>query len=115
MIPVLLLLASTGLIYLFRFQLEPLLHADLMKVEAPAGSPVLQSFASQEVAVQRAFPDATVMSMTEPRDPGRSTVFSLVDADGSARDVYVDPYSSEVLGSLNPDTTALGHRRPAAR
>ena len=33
-VPVLLVLAVTGLIYLFRFQLEPLLHADLMKVDA---------------------------------------------------------------------------------
>ncbi len=30
-VPVLLLLAGTGLIYLFRFQLEPLLHPELAK------------------------------------------------------------------------------------
>ena len=35
--PVLLILAVTGLIYLFRFQLEPLIHADLMMVSAPLG------------------------------------------------------------------------------
>ena len=34
-IPVLLVLASTGLIYLFRFQIEPLVNADLMRVEVP--------------------------------------------------------------------------------
>ena len=31
-VPILLVLAITGLIYLFRFQLEPLLHGDLMHV-----------------------------------------------------------------------------------
>ena len=35
-IPVLLILATTGLIYLFRFQLEPMLHPSLMKAEQPA-------------------------------------------------------------------------------
>ena len=36
--PILLVLATTGLIYLLRFQLEPLMHADVMKVEQPAGT-----------------------------------------------------------------------------
>ena len=36
-VPVLLMLAATGLIYLFRFQLEPMLHADLMTVDVPSG------------------------------------------------------------------------------
>ena len=36
-IPVVLVLAVTGLIYLFRFQLEPALHSDLMKVQQPPG------------------------------------------------------------------------------
>ena len=35
--PVLLLLASTGLIYLFRFQLEPLLHPSLYDVDTTEG------------------------------------------------------------------------------
>lgn len=106
-IPILLVLATTGLIYLFRFQLEPLLHADLMKVSQPANV-VAQPYAGQERAVERAFPDATVVSMTEPKDAGRSTVFSVSEADGSVRDVYVDPYGAKVLGSLNPDTTLSG-------
>ena len=28
--------------------------------------------------------------------------------DGSSRDAYVDPWTGEVLGSLNPDTTLSG-------
>ena len=40
-IPVLAVLATTGLIYLFRFQLEPALHPDLMRIAAPAaGQPI---------------------------------------------------------------------------
>ena len=106
-IPILLVLATTGLVYLFRFQLEPLLHADLMKVDVPADV-VAQPYAAQERAVERALPDATVVSMSEPKEPGRTTVFSVTRADGTTRDVYVNPYGAKVLGSLNPDTTLSG-------
>ncbi len=106
-IPVLLVLATTGLIYLFRFQIEPLLHADLMKVDVPRDV-VSQPYAAQARAVETAYPDATVVSMTEPAEAGRSTVFSVTLPDGSPRDVYVNPYGAEVLGSLNPDDTLSG-------
>ncbi|GAA1676631.1 PepSY domain-containing protein [Kribbella yunnanensis] len=105
-IPMLLILAGTGLIYLFRFQIEPMLHADLMKVQQPAGL-VAQPYSSQLDEVRQAFPDATVVSMTEPSAPNRSTVFS-VDTEAGPRDVFVDPYEGKVLGALNPDTTLSG-------
>ena len=107
-VPILLMLAVTGLIYLFRFQLEPLLHADLMKVDPEGGTGQLQPYSTQEALVIQAYPDAEIVSMAEPREEGRSTVFSVVTGDGEARDVYVDPYTPEVLGSMNPDTTLSG-------
>lgn len=106
-IPIMLVLATTGLIYLFRFQIEPLVNADLMKVDVPSGI-VAQPYAAQERAVEQAYPDATLVSMTEPSAPDRSTVFSVALADGSPRDVYVNPYGAKVLGDLNPDNTISG-------
>ncbi|WP_433003405.1 PepSY-associated TM helix domain-containing protein [Kribbella sp. CA-294648] len=105
-IPVVVLLATTGLIYLFRFQIEPALHADVMKVEQPAGLRA-QPYAAQVDAVAQSFREATIVSMTEPSGPDRSTVFS-VDTAAGPRDVFVDPYEAVVLGSLNPDTTLSG-------
>ncbi len=107
-IPVLVVFAVTGLIYLFRFQLEPLMHAQQMLVEQPAGTDIRQPYAGQLKAVEKAHPDATVVSMAEPRSEDRSTVFSVTDEDGSAREVFVDPWTAEVLGDLNPDTTLSG-------
>nr|WP_196792081.1 PepSY domain-containing protein [Motilibacter deserti] len=109
-IPVVFLLSVTGLIYLLRFETEPLLHSDLMKVSAPAGvtDPLQQPYAAQLSAVERAYPDATVISMAEPREEGRSTVFSIETADGAGRDVFVDPWDAQVLGDLDPDTTLSG-------
>lgn len=106
-VPVLLVLATTGLIYLFRFQLEPLLHPHLMQVEQRPGT-VAQPYSAQLAAVEDAYPDAEVVSMAEPRADDRPTVFSVVGPDGTGRDVYVDPYTPEVLGSMDPDTTLSG-------
>jgi len=115
-VPVLLLLSVTGLIYLFRFQLEPLLHPDLMRVDVPAEATLpggalstgkTAGFQLDQVAA--AYPDATVVSMTEPLEADDPTRFSLVLEDGSARDAFVDPWTGEVLGSLDPDTTVSGY------
>ena len=111
-IPVLAMLAVTGLIYLFRFQLEPALHPNLMRVEAPAGAP-LQSYNNQLDALETALQaqgrgDATVASVTEPLTPTDPTRFTVVLADESTRDYFVDPYTATVLGFLNPDTTLSG-------
>lgn len=109
-LPILLMLATTGLIYLFRFQVEPLLHPDLMKVEAPAAAtgPATQGFALQLDAVQDRYPDATPISMTEPLAADEPTRFSVELADGGVRDVFVNPWTTEVLGDLNPDRTLSG-------
>ena len=108
-IPFLLMLSVTGLIYLLRFQIEPGLHQNLMMVKAPApAGEVAESYAAQQRAVDAAYPQAVVSSMTEPREPDRSTVFSITTADGSVRDVFVDPWTARVLGDLNPDITLSG-------
>lgn len=104
-VPVLLLLATTGLIYLFRFQLEPLMHADLMKVD-PSG--LSQPYSTQLSAVEQAYPGSTAVSIAEPREADRATIVSITTADGAGRDVFVDPYRVEVLGSIDPDTTLSG-------
>ena len=107
-VPVLLVLATTGLIYLFRFQLEPLLNPDLLNAERPSPSTIQQPYSAQLAAVEREYPDVEVLSMAEPREEGRPTVFSVVTAEGEGRDVYVNPYGAEVLGEQDPDGTLSG-------
>ncbi len=106
-IPVLLTLAITGLIYLFRFQIEPLVHGDLMRVDPPSGQ-FAQPYETQRESVATAHPGATVVSMTEPSGPRESTRFTIATPAGQTRDVFVDPYDARVLGSLDPDTTISG-------
>lgn len=114
-VPVLLVLASTGLVYLLRFQIEPVLHADLMKVEVPAGAQRL-SYDEQAAAVLKEYPDGRIAAVLEPSGPDRSTDFSVSTTPASGgddvvREVYVDPYTAEVLGDLDPATTVSGYAR----
>ena len=112
-VPVLAVLAVTGLIYLFRFQVEPVLHPTLMRVE-PAVDGFLMPYAVQQQKVVEALgtdPElagAALVSVTEPAGPTSSTRFSLEMPDGSTRDVFVDPYDARVLGALDPDATLSG-------
>ncbi|MBO9524363.1 MAG: PepSY domain-containing protein [Nocardioidaceae bacterium] len=108
-IPVFALLAATGLIYLFRFQLEPMLHADVMRADQPAGERYQQPVSAQLAAVEKAYPEAEVTLVREGRDRDDSTAFSITREDGSTTDVFVDPWRAKVLGSLNPDTTLSGY------
>lgn len=111
-VPVLALLAVTGLIYLFRFQLEPALHPDLMHVDPRPGVSAAAFDDQREVVEQALDRDgpagAYVASMTEPRDATSPTRFTVTLPDESSRDYFVDPFRLEVLGSLDPDTTLSG-------
>ncbi|MGG5258102.1 PepSY-associated TM helix domain-containing protein [Phycicoccus avicenniae] len=106
-IPTVLLLAVTGLVYLFRFQIEPLVHGDLLRVSAPAGATPV-GYDEQLTAVREARPDDTVVSLTEPAAPDQSTRVTVSTPDDATRDVFVDPYTGTVLGSLDPDSTISG-------
>lgn len=117
-VPVLLVLASTGLVYLLRFQIEPLLHADLMKVEVPANAQRL-SYDEQAASLLEEYPGGRIAAVLEPSDADRSTDFSLSTAapgtpsweDDTVREVYVNPYTGEVLGELDPSKTVSGYAK----
>lgn len=108
-VPILLMLAVTGLIYLFRFQLEPLVHPALYDVDTHASGGVAQPYVSQLSEVQQDFPGSTAVSLAEPRHTGDPTIISITTADGAGRDVFVDPYRIKVLGSVDPDKTLSGY------
>jgi len=83
-IPTVLVLAITGLVYLFRFQIEPAVHQDLMRVSAPA-DPMFIAYDEQLAAVAAARPDDTVVSMAEPAASDHSTRFTVSTPDELTR------------------------------
>ncbi|WP_232679231.1 PepSY domain-containing protein [Nocardioides sp. R-C-SC26] len=99
-IPVLLVLTISGMTYMFRAQIDDWTHPGVLTVSAPAGGERL-SLAEQEEAVRAAFPDRSILSVTDNLEE-RATVF-VTDLHGESRNVYIDPFRAEVTGDLAPD------------
>lgn len=93
--PFLIMLALTGLIYLFKPQLDQAMYADLLRV-APAEQ---RLDADQQLArVQAAYPQARVLKYQPPATAEASAQFVLADG-GREFNLFVDPYRGTLLGS----------------
>ncbi len=94
-IPFMIVLSLTGIIYLFKPQLDNLMYADLLQA-----NPIGQTLsAEQQLArVQAAYPQAAVSQYLPPVDARHSAQFVLAEA-GRKLNVFIDPYSGIVLGS----------------
>jgi uncharacterized iron-regulated membrane protein len=99
-IPFILMLATTGIIYLFKPQLDALMYHNKMFVQ-PTGT--VLPYTQQLKAVQHLHPDATVAKLTPNVAPNRSTEVELTTADKPTLTVFVNPYTGQVLGERNED------------
>jgi uncharacterized iron-regulated membrane protein len=97
--PVLLILAATGALYLFDWEIDGVVHAQALRV-TPQGA--AQNLAMQEKAVRAAHPDAALRSMTPPRAADEASRWILQLPDGTRRELFVDPYSARVQAEKNP-------------
>lgn len=98
-IPVFLVLSLTGLVMLFKWQLDPL-QTPAMRYDPPAYG-IQKSLSLQEQAVLEAFPGSTVTALqTSAQD--RSTYFTITTAQGDTRNVYVNPVTAAVQGAVDP-------------
>lgn len=100
-IPVIVMLCLTGIVYLFKPQLNTLMYGDLMKV-TPGTSAV--SYEQQRAAVLTEYPEAEIAQILTPEKPNRSTQFGITTAEGKSYAVWVDPYTGEVLGHRDDGT-----------
>jgi uncharacterized iron-regulated membrane protein len=101
-IPFIVLMALTGLVILYTQPIHDLFQGSLREVTA-SGSPL--SYDQQEQAVEQSFPGVPVQSMTLPTDSHHATVFSLDDGSAAGREVFVNPYTAEILGTEKPGGT----------
>lgn len=94
-IPFMILLSLTGIIYLFKPQLDRLMYAELLEVPVAAQ---VSSADRQLQAVRQAYPQALLQQYMPPVAAGRSAQFVIADGERTLN-VFVDPYRAEVLGS----------------
>ena len=93
--PFMILLAITGIIYLFKPQLDPLMYRDLMVVEAGHHTQTADQLLAN---VRQAYPRGQVSQYLPPVNAERSAQFVVHDG-GHELNVFVDPYSGKVLGA----------------
>jgi uncharacterized iron-regulated membrane protein len=99
--PVLVMLAVTGLVILYTQPIQDLTQRDLRVVSATGSA---KSLDAQEAAVAEAYPNAAVTSVVVPRNATTATEFGLDDG----RSVFVNPYTSAVLGRADPGGGIVG-------
>ncbi|MGU9829197.1 PepSY-associated TM helix domain-containing protein [Pseudomonas sp. LF242] len=92
--PFMVLLALTGIIYLFKPQLDPLMYADLLTVQSAEHA---LSADEQLQRAQAAFPQGKISKYLPPADATSSAQFVMHD-NGREVAVFVDPYRGTVLG-----------------
>lgn len=95
-IPVIVMLCLTGIVYLFKPQIDQVFYGNQINVVNRATTPV--TYAAQEAAVKAAVPGATITSLSPPPDGSRSTQFGVTTKQGRTWTVYVNPYTGKVLG-----------------
>ena len=96
-IPFLVMLAVTGTLVLYEDPINDVTDHDLTYVEPQAGDPL--PLDEQVARVEQAFPDFEVGGVTPPTDDGYSTMVALAVNEADVRNVYVNPYTGDLLGS----------------
>ena len=95
-LPFLVLLATTGAVYLFKPEIDHAVYRDL--IEVPARAQAAVPLAASVTAVERALDGRVEQVMLADR-PDRSLRMLVRVASGEARTAYADPYDGRFLGS----------------
>lgn len=102
--PTLTTLAITGLIYLFKPQVEPALYQQWLEV--PPSSQHVSAQAQLEAALD-AHPGAQPRHVVMSKGPGQATQVLLRNGSGESLRVYVNPHTGEVVASQHFDRTLM--------
>ncbi|MEM9187104.1 MAG: PepSY-associated TM helix domain-containing protein [Planctomycetota bacterium] len=98
--PLVFIVAVTGALYVFKRELEPLLHGSVLLVDPTGDRAPLDRLVT---AAEGGAPgDWRVEQVEIDSDPRRSVGVVLHGPDHEQRRLYVDPYRGEVLGEISP-------------
>ncbi|AFZ12454.1 Propeptide PepSY amd peptidase M4 [Crinalium epipsammum PCC 9333] len=94
-IPLMLILSITGIIYLFKPQLDAAMYHQQMFVQ-PAD--VVIPYTQQVAVVEQTYPDAKVTKFTPSVASNRSAEVAIATKDERTLAVFVNPYTGKILG-----------------
>ncbi|WAM48425.1 PepSY-associated TM helix domain-containing protein [Vreelandella venusta] len=102
-LPFMISLAITGGLYLFKDELDALIHADVKRVAVQEATLPPSALVS---AALTAHP-GTAVKFTDPATPDSSAEITVNTAEGERLAVYVNPYTANVLGALDDRGTVM--------
>ncbi len=103
-LPFLIVLAVTGALYLFRDEIDGIVHADLKRVEARAAP---SKAPSDLIAAALTARPGTALKYLPPASAEASAEVLVEGADGARLSVFVDPHDARVLGTLPEKGTVM--------
>jgi len=107
-IPFMLILAVTGIIYLFKPQLDALMYHNQMFVQ-PTGT--MLPYTQQLEVAHSVHPDASITKFTPNVAPNRSAEVELKTPDERTLTIFVDPYTGRMLGERDEDNNLQANAR----
>lgn len=97
-LPFMFLLAVTGVIYLFKDNVNEITYEDAKFVSVPEQAVVLPY--SQQLQAVKQYTDKMVMQVHLPSAPNQATAFKLHATGHAQHLVYVNPYTAQVSGEF---------------
>lgn len=104
-LPFLITLSITGALYLFRNELDAMIHSDLKRIEIQEGAP--QAAPSAMIWAALSAQPGTAVRFTRPTAADGSAEVTIVTPLGDRVAAYVNPYDGTVLGSLADRGTVM--------
>jgi uncharacterized iron-regulated membrane protein len=103
--PFILLMAFSGLVILYTQPIQNISQRNLRQVPASAEH---VSYDVLSKSVETAYPGQALKSLTVPTGSGRSAVFAVDDGSAAGRQVFVNPHTGKVLGTLKTGGGIVG-------
>lgn len=94
-IPFMVILSITGIIYLFKPQLDVAMYHQQMFVQ-PADA--VMSYTQQVAVVEQTYPDVKVIKFTPSVASNRSAEVTITTKDKQTLAIFVNPYTGKILG-----------------
>ena len=95
-LPFLVILAVTGTAVLYKDIINSVFEGDILTV-IPSGAPA--SLENQVAVVAEQYPEYSIGGVTPPATAERSTMVAISKSEDETLQVYVDPYTSKLLGT----------------
>lgn len=97
-LPLLVVLSLTGLVYLYKAQIESYLYAEQLYVSVPEGQ-TKKSLQELHLIAQKTLPN-TIFTIEVHEPANRSAQFIYADGKGGKASLFINPYSGEVLANM---------------